>query len=58
MKLIYASGFSKSDRDNFRCIIFSNILNSLRMLFTAMETHGLAFEIEENEVALSPTSTS
>jgi guanine nucleotide-binding protein subunit alpha len=53
MKLIYASGFSKSDRDSYRCIIFSNILNSLRTLFLAMEASGLAFEIEENEVAFS-----
>ncbi|KAH0538465.1 G-Protein alpha subunit, partial [Glutinoglossum americanum] len=49
MKLIYASGFSIADRDNFRCIIFSNAISSLRMIFVAMEAHGMAFELEENE---------
>ncbi|KAI9767182.1 MAG: G-Protein alpha subunit [Geoglossum umbratile] len=49
MKLIYASGFSGSDRDNFRCIIFSNILHSLKTVLAAMEAYSLAFELEENE---------
>jgi hypothetical protein len=50
MKLIYASGFSGSDRDNFRCIIFSNILHSLKTVLAAMEAYGSTFELEENEV--------
>ena len=50
MKLIYASGFSRADRDNFRCIIFSNILLSLKTVLVAMEAYDLDFEIEENEV--------
>jgi guanine nucleotide-binding protein subunit alpha, other len=58
MKLIYASGFSRSDRDNYRCIIFANILHSLKTILAAMEAYGSVFEIEENEVRilLSPLS--
>jgi guanine nucleotide-binding protein subunit alpha len=58
MKLIYASGFSIADRDNYRCIIYSNIINSMRTLLTAMEAHGLTFDIEENKVVFSSVPSS
>ncbi|KAL7272779.1 G-Protein alpha subunit [Rhizina undulata] len=49
MKLIHAAGFSKSDRDDYRVIIFSNILNSLKVILEAMEALHLTFENKENE---------
>lgn len=50
MKLIHASGFSKSDRDEYRVIIFSNLLQSLKLILEAMEGFELTFELAENEV--------
>jgi guanine nucleotide-binding protein G(i) subunit alpha len=52
MKLLYASGFSMAERKSYRRIIFSNILNSLRMILEAMVFYGLTFEREGNKVLL------
>ncbi|PUU74549.1 guanine nucleotide binding protein, alpha subunit [Tuber borchii] len=49
MKLIHASGFSKNDRDDYRVIIFSNLLNSFKIILEAMESYDLTFQNEENE---------
>ncbi|RPA82352.1 guanine nucleotide binding protein, alpha subunit [Ascobolus immersus RN42] len=49
MKLIHAHGFSRSDRDEYRVIIFSNLLVSLKAILEAMETYDLLFENPENE---------
>lgn len=50
MKLLYASGFSMTERKGYRHIIFSNILNSLRQVLEAMVFYGFTFEIGENKV--------
>lgn len=50
MKLIHASGFSKSDRDDYRGIIFSNLLTSLKVILEAMEGYDIKFENKDNEV--------
>jgi len=50
MKLIHASGFSKNDRDDYRVIIFSNLLNSFKIILEAMESYDLTFQNEGNEV--------
>ncbi|RPA89567.1 guanine nucleotide binding protein, alpha subunit [Choiromyces venosus 120613-1] len=49
MKLIHASGFSKNDRDDYRVIIFANLLNSFKIILEAMESYDLTFQNEENE---------
>lgn len=49
MKLIHAHGFSRSDRDEYRVIIFSNLLISLKAILEAMETYDLLFENVDNE---------
>lgn len=49
MRLLYAQGFSNSERDDFRCIIFSNVLNAVKLLCQAMEVYELQFEYEDNE---------
>ncbi|KAG0635869.1 guanine nucleotide binding protein, alpha subunit [Tuber brumale] len=49
MKLIHASGFSKNDRDDYRVIIFSNLLNSFKIILEAMESYDLTLQNEENE---------
>ena len=50
MKLIHASGFSNSDRDDYRGIIFSNLLTSLKVILEAMEGYDIKFENKDNEV--------
>lgn len=53
MKLIHASGFSKGDRDDYRVIIFANIMNALKMILEAMEQYDLTFVDDNNEVSAS-----
>lgn len=50
MKLIHAAGFSKSDREDYRVIIFSNLLNSFKAVLEAMDVYGLKFSKPENQV--------
>jgi guanine nucleotide-binding protein G(i) subunit alpha len=52
MKLLYASGFSMAEKKSYRRIIFSNILNSLRVVLEAMVFYEVTFEIEGNKVLL------
>ncbi|KAH0545149.1 hypothetical protein FGG08_000761 [Glutinoglossum americanum] len=49
MRLLYASGFSKNEREDYRCIIFSNILNAFKILVEAMEQLEIPLENRENE---------
>jgi len=50
MKLIHASGFSNSDRHDYRAIIFANLLTSVKAILEAMDGYGIEFEDKENEV--------
>lgn len=50
MKLIHASGFSKSEKDEYRVIIFSNLLNSFKIILEAMEAYEMRFQNPENQV--------
>jgi hypothetical protein len=52
MKLLYASGFSITEKKGYRRIIFSNILSSLRLVLEAMVIYKFTFETEENKVLL------
>ncbi|KAF8536800.1 guanine nucleotide binding protein, alpha subunit [Trichophaea hybrida] len=49
MKLIHASGFSKNDREDHKVIIFTNLLDSLKIILEAMENYDLGLEKPENE---------
>lgn len=50
MKLIHAAGFSQADKEQFRVIIFANMLQSLKAIIIAMDEYELSFSNEENEV--------
>jgi len=50
MRLLYASGFSRNEREDYRCIIFSNILNAFKILIDAMDQLEIRFEDRGNEV--------
>lgn len=44
MRLIYTKeGFSKSEKDEWRLIIFNNILEGLRKTIEAMDEFGIEF---------------
>jgi len=55
MKLIYAQGFSKNEKLEWKPVIFGNIVQSFRLIFDAMNEMGIKFEIEENEASSHPS---
>ncbi|TAQ88101.1 hypothetical protein B7494_g3554 [Chlorociboria aeruginascens] len=53
MRLIYTKdGFSKNEKEEWRAIIFDNILDGLRMTIDAMEEFKIDFEYENTTVHL------
>ena len=52
MKLIYAQGFSKNEKLEWRPVIFANILQSFRLIFDAMNEFNIKLEDEDNEASL------
>jgi guanine nucleotide-binding protein subunit alpha, other len=51
MRLIYTKdGFSKNEKEEWRVIIFNNILDGLRMTIDAMEDFGIPFQYETTTV--------
>jgi guanine nucleotide-binding protein subunit alpha, other len=53
MKLIYAQGFSKNEKLEWKPVIFSNIVQAFKMIHDAMSDLGIKFENPDNEVRLS-----
>ena len=54
MRLIYTKdGFTKNEKEEWRVIIFNNILDGLRMTVAAMEEYGIEFENEKTKVRLA-----
>jgi guanine nucleotide-binding protein subunit alpha len=52
MRLIYTKdGFAKNEKEEWRVIIFNNILDGLRMCIDAMEEFGLEFSHENTTVS-------
>jgi len=54
MKLIYATGFSKNEKLEWKPVVFNNIIQSMRQIFDAMADYGLEFENKDNEVSAHP----
>lgn len=52
MKLIYSQGFSKNERLEWKPVVFSNIVQSFKVIFEAMGDQDIAFENPDNEVCL------
>ena len=46
MKLIHSSGYTKEERISFREIIFSNTVQSMKVILDAMETMGIPVSSE------------
>ncbi len=51
MRLIYAQGFSKSEKEEWRAIIFNNILSAFKVILDAMEELGIEFSNKDNAVS-------
>jgi G-protein alpha subunit len=51
MRLIYAQGFSKSEKEEWRAIIFNNILSAFKVILDAMEELGIEFSNKDNDVS-------
>jgi len=54
MRLIYAQGFSKSEKEEWRAIIFNNLLTAFKVVLDAMEELGIQFDNSANDVKLPP----
>lgn len=53
MRLIYTKdGFSENEKEEWRIIIFNNILDSLRLVIDAMEEFGIVFEYDNSTVCI------
>ena len=49
MKLIHSNGYTKEERISFREIIFSNTIQSMRVMLEAMETMGIPVAVENQK---------
>ena len=49
MKLIHSSGYTKEERISFREIIFSNTVQSMRVILEAMDTMGVPVATENQK---------
>lgn len=56
MKLIYATGFSKNEKLEWKPVVFNNIVQSFRLIYDAMTELNIAFEQPESEVCLRRTA--
>jgi guanine nucleotide-binding protein subunit alpha, other len=52
MRIINAGGFNKTERKQFRVVMFNNLVNAFQTLFTAMQEQDTDFEDEQNQVSL------
>lgn len=53
MRLIYTKdGFSKNEKEEWRIIIFQNIIDGLRMIIDAMEEFNMPFEHDNTTVSI------
>lgn len=50
MKLIYATGFSKTEKLEWKPVVFNNIVQSFRMIHDAMTEFSIPFENPASEV--------
>ncbi|KAK7436673.1 hypothetical protein CaCOL14_005770 [Colletotrichum acutatum] len=51
MKLIYAQGFSKNEKLEWKPVVFNNIVQSFRLIQDAMTEMGIEFSNPENEAS-------
>ena len=52
MRLIYAQGFSKPEKEEWRAIIFNNLLGAYKVVLEAMDELDIQFEHENTDVGI------
>ena len=52
MKLIHDTGYSKEDRESFKEIIFSNTIQSMRVIIEALEKLEIVLENAAHQVKI------
>jgi hypothetical protein len=52
MRLIYAKGFSKAEREEWRHTILENLLTALKYILEAMQEREMELANKENQVSL------
>jgi len=50
MRVIHAGGFSKTERNQWRAIIFNNLVSAFQTIFGAMQEQETDFEDDDNIV--------
>lgn len=50
MKLIHDGGYSRDEREAFKEIIFSNTVQSMRVILEAMENMGVSYASSQNRL--------
>jgi hypothetical protein len=58
MKLIYAQGFSKNEKLEWKPVVFANIVQAFRLIYDAMNELDIKFENPENEASTAPHAKS
>lgn len=53
MKLIYAQGFSKNEKMEWKPVVFTNVVQSFRLIYDAMNDLGIKFQNPENEKSMA-----
>jgi G-protein alpha subunit len=51
MRLIYAQGFSKAEKEEWRAIIFNNLLSAFKVILDAMDELDIEFDVKLNDVS-------
>lgn len=54
MRVIHAGGFNKTERKQWRAIIFNNLVSAFQTIFAAMQEQETDFEDDDNIVCLPP----
>jgi guanine nucleotide-binding protein subunit alpha len=52
MRVIHAGGFNKTERKQWRVVIFNNLVNAFQVILGAMEEQRTEFEDDDNIVSV------
>jgi guanine nucleotide-binding protein subunit alpha len=58
MRVIHAGGFNRTERKQWRAIIFNNLVSAFQTIFAAMQEQETEFEDDDNIVCWPPTPQS
>jgi guanine nucleotide-binding protein subunit alpha len=53
MRLIHAAGFSASEKEAYRTVVFENVLTSMQAMLEAMDILRIEMHVQKNLVSAS-----